>query len=103
MYVATAIFMTLAEIVAAGGKITKARWLSGLIFDNNQGRVRPGLTLSYMQATLPDGTLVGVKDAPEGLTCVKSTRSREMIDWAKRNNVYAKGAGLLTPEVHEVF
>lgn len=103
MYIATAIFMTLAELVAAGGKVVKVRWLSGLVFDNNQGRVRPGLTLSYMQATLPDGTLVRVKDAPEGLTCVKATRSKELIAWAKERNVYAKGAGLLDAEVHEVF
>lgn len=103
MFVATVIYMTLAEIVAAGGKVTKARWLSGLVFDNNASRVRVGMNLSYMQATLPDGTLVGVKDAPEGLGCFKNTRSKELVSWAKERGVYAKDAGLLSPEVHEVF
>lgn len=103
MYVATSIYMTLAAIAAAGGKVTKARWLSGLVYDNNARRVRVGMNLSYMQATLPDGTLVRVKDAPEGLGAFRNTRSREMVAWAKESKVYAKDVGLLDAGTHEVF
>ena len=103
MYVATAVYMTLAAIAAAGGKVTKARWLSGLVYDNNARRVRVGMNLSYMQATLPDGTLVGVKDAPEGLGCFRNTRNRELVAWAQDRSVHAKSVGLLDAGTHEVF
>jgi hypothetical protein len=103
MFVAPAVYMTLAALIAAGGKVTKVRWLTGLVYDTNARRVRPGMNLSYMQATLPDGTLVGVKDAPEGLGAFRNTRNKELVAWAKERGVYARSAGLLDAEVHEAF
>ena len=95
-------FMTLGQIIAAGGKITKVRWLTGLLFDNNSQRVRPGRTLSYMEATV-QGRIVRVHDAPEGLTAFSNTWKKELVAWANERNVYAKSAGLLDDAVQNVF
>jgi hypothetical protein len=91
---ATIVFMTLAEIAAAGGKIITTRFLNGLMFDNNAGRVVPAGTLSYITA-LVEGQEVRVSDAPEGLTTSHRNAKKELIEWAKENKVYAKGVGLL--------
>lgn len=91
---AAIVFMTLAEIAAAGGKITQTRFLNGLMFDNNAGRVVPAGTLSYIMADV-DGKVVRVDDAPEGLTTSHRSAKGELIDWAKSRGVFAKGIGLL--------
>lgn len=96
-------FIAFAAIVFAGGKITKVRWLTGLLYDNNARRVRPGRSLSYMEATLPDGTVVRVKDAPEGLTAFGNTWKKELVNWSNERNVYAKPTGLLDEETQNVF
>ena len=91
---AAIVFMTLVEIAAKGGKITNVRFLNGLMFDNNVGRVVPAGTLSYIEAVV-DGKPVRVDDAPEGLTTSHRNAKRELIDWAKEKGVYGKGMGLL--------
>lgn len=96
-------FITFAAVVLAGGKITKVRWLTGLLYDNNARRVRPGRTLSYMEATLPSGEIVRVQDAPEGLTAFGNTWKHELVVWANERNVYAKPTGLLDADAQNVF
>lgn len=96
-------FMTFAAIVFAGGKITKVRWLTGLLYDNNSRRVRPGRTLSYMEATLPTGQVVRVKDAPEGLTAFANTWKKELVTWSNERNVYAKPTGILEDAAQNVY
>lgn len=97
------IFMTLGQIIAAGGKVSKVRWLTGLLYDNNKRAVRPGRTLSYMEATLPTGEVVRVEDAPEGLTAFGNTWKHELVVWANERNVYAKSAGLLEEQAQNVY
>ena len=86
--------MTLAQIAAAGGKIVVVRFLNGLMFDNNAGRVVPAGTLSYIEAVV-DGVAVRVDDAPEGLTVSHRNAKIELARWAKDRGVYGKGLGLL--------
>lgn len=89
---ATVVFMTLAQIAAAGGKIVNTRFLNELMFTGS--RVVPAGTLSYMEAVV-DGQIVRVDDAPEGLTCAHKDAKKELIAWAKDRGVYGKGIGLL--------
>jgi hypothetical protein len=93
-------FMTLAQIAAAGGKITKVRWLGGPLFDQKTKRVRKGYTLSYMLAEV-QGHEVRVYDAPEGLTAFKNNWKHELIEWARERNVYGVGVGLTKDEVQD--
>ena len=88
----TTIFMTLVAIQAAGGKITRVRYLNDLMFTGT--RVVPAGTLSYMEAEV-DGKIVRVDDAPEGLTTSHRDAKKELISWAKEKGVYGKGIGLL--------
>lgn len=89
---AAIVFMTIAEILAAGGKITRTRFLSDLMFTGT--KVVPAGTLSYMIAEV-DGKEVRVTDAPEGLTTSIRGAKGEMINWAKEKGFHAKNAGLL--------
>lgn len=79
---------TLAEVKAEGGKITRVRllterWPSGRMAD-----------VSYIHATLANGKTVPVYVGVDNLTPLHQMKGK-MIEWAKREGVYAKGLGLL--------
>lgn len=79
---------SLADVAAAGGKITRVRllterWASGRIAD-----------VSYIHATLPTGQTVPVRVGMDNCTPMNQIKGA-MIDWAKREHVFAKGLGLL--------
>jgi hypothetical protein len=75
---------SLAEVAEAGGRITRVRILT-------EGIMRD---ISYIHATLPGGQTVNVENGVPYLT-KKWELKGEMINWAKREGVYAKGLGLL--------
>lgn len=80
---------SLKEISELGGKISRVRILTETV---------PGVgklaDISYIHATLPDGTTVDVMNGLDNLIPLRSMRGK-MIDWAKREGVFAKGIGLL--------
>jgi hypothetical protein len=81
-------FLSLKEVAAAGGKITRLRILT---------ERTPGGTLcdvSYIHATLPSGEIVNVQNHLDNLT-PKYQLKGKLIEWAKREGVFAKGLGLL--------
>ena len=76
---------TLAELQAAGGKVSRLRLLTEAGY--------PWYDISYAHGTLPDGTIV-----PLHVTTMKLRRKAlkaDLIAWAKEEGVYAKGLGLL--------
>lgn len=79
---------SLKEVSDAGGKISRVRLLT-----ENIGGVRR-CDVSYIHATLPDGATVNVSNGIDNLTPYRNIKG-EMIDWAKREGVYAKGIDLL--------
>lgn len=81
-------FYSLAEIKEAGGKITRVR----LLTENIGGRRLADV--SYINATLPDGSVVNVQNGIDNLTPLREMKG-QMLNWAKREGVYAKGLGLL--------
>lgn len=86
--------MTLAEVAARGGKVTRVRLLTEVW--------GPGVRMadvSYMHATLPDGKIVPLYVGIDSgaLYGPKGVKAR-MIEWAKSEGVYAKGLGLLDEE-----
>lgn len=78
-------FMTLHELVASGGKVTRVRWLA------EAGRA----DLSYVHGHLPDGTRVSITHTPAAFLVPLRQRKGVLIDWAKSERVFAKGCGLL--------
>jgi hypothetical protein len=84
--------MTLAEVAAGGGRITRVRvlaqrWPSGYMCD-----------ISYIHATLADGTLAPVilgGDVFSGALWGNDGLKARMIGWAKEEGVFAKNLGLL--------
>jgi len=76
--------LSLKELAAAKGKITRLRVLS----DNGR------YDISYVHAQLPDGTLVTVRDECYGRGFIRWIKS-DLLAWAKEQGVYAKGLGLL--------
>lgn len=80
---------TLADVKEAGGRITRVRLLT---------EVHPGVgrfaDISYIHATLPDGTTVPVQVGIGNLIPMRELKG-QMIQWAKAEGVYAKGLGLL--------
>lgn len=81
---------TLADLHAEGGKITRVRllterWPSGRMAD-----------VSYIHAELPGGKIVPVNVGIDSgdLYGPKGVKAR-MIQWGKREGVFAKGIGLL--------
>jgi hypothetical protein len=81
-------FWSLAEVAEAKGKITRVRILTertqfGTLCD-----------ISYITATLPNGQMVNVQNGLDNLT-PKHQLKGKMIEWAKRQGVFAKGLGLL--------
>lgn len=81
--------LTLAEVKAAGGKITRVRLLTEVI--SGWGRVAD---VSYIHATLANGDVVPVQNGLDNLTPLRKMKG-EMIKWAAREGVFAKGLGLL--------
>lgn len=80
--------MTLAQVAAAGGKITRLRILGGGPADGFRADI------SYCHATLPDGKIVPLyADYPMGFS-LRQLKG-ELIAWAKEHKVFAKGLGLL--------
>lgn len=79
--------MTLAEVAKRGGKVTRLRVLQ------ERGRC----DISYIHATLADGTVVPVRvDLPNGSMCIpRRALKGDLIAWAKEQGVFAKGLGLL--------
>lgn len=79
---------SLAEVAEAKGHITRVRLLAEMI-----GGVRR-VDVSYIHATLGNGETVNVSNGLDNLTPIRELK-KEMIEWAKREGVYAKGLGLL--------
>lgn len=77
-------FWSLSEVAEAGGKISRVRLLKEM------GRA----DVSYIHASLPDGRTVNVSVGIGNLIPMFKMKA-EMIAWAKREGVYAKGIGLL--------
>ena len=79
---------TLAEVKAEGGRITRVRLLTESINGQRFADV------SYIHATLPNGKTVNVQNGLDNLTPMKDMMG-QMIQWGKREGVFAKGIGLL--------
>lgn len=77
---------TLNELDAAGGTITRLRLLTE--------RGYPFLDISYAHGTLPDGRIVRINLADVDKLRRKSIKG-DLIEWAKRQGVFAKRLGLL--------
>lgn len=81
---------TLSELQAAGGTVSRLRLLT-------EGGY-PYMDISYCHATLPNGRNVRVNlaDAPD-IRKGKGSQpfKADLIEWAKRQNVYGKKIGLL--------
>jgi hypothetical protein len=82
-------YYSLAEVAEAGGKISRVRLLTESV--PGVGRLAD---VSYIHATLPDGRTVNVQNGLDNLTPMRLVKAK-MIDWAKREGVFAKGLGLL--------
>lgn len=81
--------LSLAEVAAAGGKITRLRILS-------EWRGTYGIKdVSYCHATLPGGKVVPVRVDWDLLGIPAQKFMGELIAWAKDQGVFAKGLGLL--------
>lgn len=79
---------TLSMVAEARGKISRVRllterWPSGRFAD-----------VSYIHATLPSGKIVPVQVGMDNLLPLNKVKGA-MIEWAKREGVFAKGLGLL--------
>lgn len=79
--------MSLAEVARRGGRITRVRILK-------EGRY---CDISYIHATLRDGTIVPVRlEMPSSGVGLRFYEVKgEFIAWAKEQGVFAKGLGLL--------
>lgn len=80
--------LTLGEVAARKGRVTRVRVLTERVFGSYL------FDTSYVHATLPDGTIVRVRVEVENLI-PRNRYKGALIDWAKREGVYAKGIGLL--------
>lgn len=76
--------LTLKQLAEEGGKITRVRLIG-------ERRI---VDVSYIHAELPDGTLVTVNNGLDNLLPLRSIKGK-MIEWAKREGVFAKNVGLL--------
>jgi len=81
--------MSLKEVSDAGGTISRLRILTEVV--PGTGRL---CDISYIHATLPSGETVDVYNGLNGLLPMRNLK-KELIDWAKREGVFAKGIGLL--------
>lgn len=80
---------SLSEVAAAGGKISRVRLLTEVW--PGRGRIAD---VSYIHATLPNGTTVPVSIGVDNLTPLREMKGA-FIAWAKREHVFAKNIGLL--------
>lgn len=94
----TTAFLSLSELVAAGGHITRVRWLKEYI--PTRGQV---VDLSYVHGVLPDGTHVSLTGLPSAFLVPVRDRKGSLIRWAQEEGVFAKGCGLLDSSVESVF
>lgn len=92
------IFLTLADLVARHGHITRVRWLSEYI----PGRGKC-VDLSYVHGCLPDGTRVMLSHLPSAFLVPMRDRKGALIRWAAEEGVYAKACGLLDASVESVL
>lgn len=79
---------TLGMVAAGKGRISRVRWLS-------EGRY---CDLSYIHATLPDGRIVPVQ-VDGGIGVPTAKRMVYLLNWARREQVYGHGIGLLNRSV----
>lgn len=81
-------FYTLADVKAAGGKITRVRLLTQRWPEGRRADI------SYIHATLANGKTVPVNVQCENGVFLHKLKG-EFIAWAQREGVFAKGIGLL--------
>lgn len=79
---------SLAEVKAAGGKITRVRILTERTYGGTL------CDISYINATLKDGRQVPVEIRIDNLTPLRNLK-KAMLDWAQREGVFAKSIGLI--------
>lgn len=79
---------SLSRIKEMRGTICRVRILTDRIMGQTMCDV------SYIHAILPDGRIVPVQNLLNNLTPFRELK-KEMIEWAKREGVYAKGIGLI--------
>lgn len=81
--------LTLAEVARRGGKITRLRLLTEWI-PAMRTRIAD---VSYIHATMPDGKVHPVQNGAD----ISDFRfvKRDLIAWATKEGVFAKGLGLL--------
>lgn len=77
--------ISLREVSDRGGRITRVRIL----------QERGLCDVSYIHATLADGSIVRVSPDFDSLCVPRRQMKGNMIEWAKEQGVYAKGLGLL--------
>ena len=80
--------LSLSQVKAAGGRITRLRLLTERTYGGTLCDV------SYIHATLPSGATVPVANHLNNLTPLRALKG-ELIKWATREGVSAKGLGLL--------
>jgi len=89
-YVPTEDYMTLNELAARGGRIVRVRWIGG---DYVPGRGKC-YDLSYVHGEV-NGQRVSITHLPAAFLVPRRQIKGELIAWAKEEQVYAKGLGLL--------
>lgn len=82
--------ITLADLILNGGKITKVRLLSDVMFTNKYERV---MTVSYIDGEL-NGHPVAITEF-DGLTGTAKQVREELVRYGKQHSVYVKGSGIL--------
>lgn len=80
--------LSLAEVKAEGGKITRVRILTERTYGGTL------CDISYIHATLRNGKTVPVQSELNNLTPLRNLK-KAMLDWAQREGVFAKSIGLI--------
>lgn len=80
---------TLEQVARYGGKITRVRLIGEYV--PGMGKV---VDVSYIHAVMPGGKIVPVQSELPNLMRLRHVKG-DMIKWAQRAGVYAKGLGLL--------
>lgn len=82
--------LTLSQLAAAGGRITRVRFLTDFMWGQRVADI------SYVHGTTPDGVIHSIKvTAPQWSLIPQHKIKGALIDWAKAEGVFAKGLGLL--------
>lgn len=82
--------MSLGELIAAGGKVTRVRLLTEVW--PGRGRMAD---ISYIHGALPDGTVVPLHLGTLNSGGLLRELKGDFIEWAKVEGVFAKTSGLL--------